>query len=384
VSQIGNLSAARILAGKKVVLNKNLGDHLDGDSWEDVVRDGDGNPADVVAAVNRVPEDVFPTLGVQLGGDAMDKAMDGNVGDGAEDVGGRRGDDPKDVDRDGDGDCERVIRKDGGDDPEDLVRKGGDDGPEDVGGNGDNHPQDMDGNGNNPIAVVPEGSPKDQHAMEQDVDGNVDGDDWTPRSRTSSLSSLSTTSAHDDQPTAGVDSEEELSDAMEVDGGSSAIGADLEKSPECLEHLSEPADILAIEGATPMVGVESNQAHVDNNGPGAGSSPAALSLQLMKAAAPQIGLCVNPETANCRDDLDSLDSLGLAAPLVLRRSSRNAHSKNQSTPQVLLPKLSSRRRKPAPKKHEVLFFEVSVPQTQPEKLLTSVQDDAEDERPKLC
>jgi hypothetical protein len=326
---------------KKVALNQKLGDRLGGDSLEDVVEDGANIPANIIPNVDGDAKDVFPTVGDPLRGDVMDGEVDGNDGNG-----------PEDVDRDGDRDPEDVDGKDGNRDPEDVDGKGGNGGPGDVGGNGDDDAAD------NCQAVISEGNLKDEHAMEEDVDGNVDGDDWRPRSRSSSMSSLSSMSAQSDQPTVGVDSHEESSDAMEVDGSNSPIAADLAKLSESLEHLTEPAETLAIEGATPMVGVESNQVQLDDNGPTAGSSLPPLGLALTKAAPPRIGRLVNPETANCLDDLDSLISSGLAAPLVLRRSSRNANSKNKSTLQILPPKTSSRRRRPAPKK-DGKFLEVS-------------------------
>jgi hypothetical protein len=147
--------------------------------------------------------------------------------------------------------------------------------------------------------------------MEQDVGGTGDEVIRIPRSRTSSMSSLSTVSEDSDQPMADIvpdlEPDQESSVMMEVDREDSRMSVDSS------EDSSERGRNLGI-GASQIVAPESNQVRLDFIGP-------------------------NTE---------------------LRRSSRNTSSKNHPIlPLAIPPKSPPRKRKSTQKKHEFLL-QVSV------------------------
>jgi len=216
----------------------------------------------------------------------------------------------------------------------------------------ENDPEDVVSSQNDPEDIASRENSGDQlerDAMDEEVGGNGDEVDWTPRSRTSSMSSLSTILSEDsDQPMVGVESDKELSDMMEVDG------EDGWKSLNSSEHLGEAGPSLGVEGTFPMLALESNQAQLDSNDPNAGLSKKPLGLRRIKVAPPGIGGHVNPQFVNSLDDMDS--SVDLDAPFGLRRSSRKANSKTQPTFQSAIPpKISNVKRKSAQKTDDILL-----------------------------
>ena len=290
-----------------VVSSENLGDQVESSAMELDVGASENDPEDVVSSEN---------LGDQVESSVMEL-----------DVGASEND-PEDV----------VSSENLGDRLESSVME------QDVGAS-ENDPEDVVSSQNGPEDVASRENSGDQlerDAMDEEVGRNGDEVDWTPRSRMSSMSSLSTISEDSDQPMVGVESDKEPSDMMEVDG------EDGWKSLNSSEDLSEAGPSLGVEGTFPMLALESNQAQLDSNDPNAGLSKKPLGLRRIKMAPPRIGGHVNPEFVNCLDDMDS--------SVELRRSSRKANSKTQPTLQLAIPPKSSNvRRKPAQKKDEILL-----------------------------
>ena len=117
---------------------------------------------------------------------------------------------------------------------------------------------------------------------------------------------------------------------------------------------SEPGSIMGGEGAGLMIGVEPNQAPLDSIGPKATSSKKPLIMGFIQTKTLVTGK-MNPDFLNSPDDMDS-NPLDLpAAPSDLRRSARNANAKNKAILTLpTLQKRSSRKRKSAQKKAEIL------------------------------
>lgn len=220
--QIRHVSPGHIAVTENLVVNKKSVNQRDRDMSEDVGNGGDA-------------EEIFSTSADQVQDDPMDENLDGS-GNPADVVG--NGDrDPEDLQVDA---MDEDIDANGGHVPEDVVRKAVNDvdDVEDIDADADVNPDNADRPVDGASDHYPEDGPKDIAA---NVDVNEDNDNWTPRSRSSSMSSLSTTSEDGNETVGGKESEKESSVMMDVDG--EGLATTLDSSVD----LSQAGPILGFE-----------------------------------------------------------------------------------------------------------------------------------------